>query len=124
MFDEGKALLSLATSSNHDFVKNYPIIHYYQGYFHHKQGQEDLAKSAFTQARELSTDFCFPFRMETAKILSTALEYNPQDAKAHYYLGNIFFDHHPERAMEHWGKAVADEPSLAIAHRNLGWGSS
>ena len=37
-------------------------------------------------------------------------------------MGNILYDHQPGKAIIYWNKAVQLEPSLAIAHRNLGWG--
>ena len=122
LIEDGITILKLATSSTEEKLKNYPIIHYYRGYFYHQQGEKEVAKTAFNHARQQSTDYCFPFRMETAKVLATAIENDANDPRAHYYLGNIFFDHQPEKAMEYWDKAIEIDPTFAIAHRNLGWG--
>jgi tetratricopeptide (TPR) repeat protein len=37
-------------------------------------------------------------------------------------MGNILYDHQPDKAIECWKEAVRIEPDLAIAQRNLGWG--
>jgi len=37
-------------------------------------------------------------------------------------MGNILYDHQPDKAIGCWKKAVGIEPDLAIAYRNLGWG--
>lgn len=99
-----------------------PIITYYLGYIQDKKGNKDLAEKYFKRASELSTDYCFPFRLETLKVLETALKYNPHDAKAYYYIGNILYDKQPQKAIEQWENAVKWDPGLAIAFRNLGWG--
>lgn len=124
LHNDGLAILTLAAQSQSTKLRDYPIIHYYLGYFHDLLGKGSAAKAAFAHAQTLPTDYCFPFRMETARVLNAALTHEPNDAKAHYYLGNIYFDHQPEKAMAHWEKAVTLDPKLAVAHRNLGWGYS
>lgn len=101
---------------------NNPIITYYLGYLALKKGKKDEAVNYFKAASELPVDYCFPFRPETAKVLETALKYLPDDNKAYYYLGNIFYDKQPARAIVYWEKSADLNPDLAIVHRNLGWG--
>ena len=99
-----------------------PIIEYYLGYIKSKFGNENEALKLFKNAQNLSTDYCFPYRLETVKILHVALENNPKDGKANYYLGNILYNKQPEKAMEYWEEAIKNDPNLAMAYRNLGWG--
>lgn len=99
-----------------------PIISYYLGYIADKQGKINDASKYFKAGMGQSTDYCFPFRLETVRVLEKALEYEPEDSKAYYYLGNILYDKQPERAIGYWEKAIEHDPSFAIAHRNLGWG--
>ena len=120
--EEAEQILSLATESSSSFLANYPTIHYYLGYISHLKGKPKLAQPHFEQAQEKSIDYCFPFRFETIKVYEQALEYNPQDAKAYYFLGNLLFDKQADVAIESWESAVKLDPSLAMAHRNLGWG--
>ncbi len=99
-----------------------PIIQYYLGYIQDQNGKKDQAKKYFQTAQSLSEQYCFPFRLETVKILNTAITSNPHDGKAYYYLGNILYDKQPDKAIEYWGKAIKNDPGLAMAYRNLGWG--
>jgi tetratricopeptide (TPR) repeat protein len=99
-----------------------PIILYYIGYIQDNKGDKEEAASFFRAGSDLSIDYIFPFRLETVKILKMAADYNPDDAKPWYYLGNLFYDKQPGKAMGCWEKSVTLDPSLAIAHRNLGWG--
>jgi tetratricopeptide (TPR) repeat protein len=97
-------------------------ITYYLGYLEDKKGNESEAAGLFAKAAGQSTDFVFPFRSETADVLSVALKYNPLDSRAYYYLGNLFYDKQPGKAIAYWEKAVETDPKFAIALRNLGWG--
>ena len=99
-----------------------PIVQYYLGYIRDLLGNKDQAGQYFDKARGLSEEYCFPYRLETINILNAALDYNQNDGKACYYLGNILYDKQPLKAIEYWEKAIKNEPGLAMAWRNLGWG--
>ena len=118
---ESKELLMQASTSSNKILANYPTIHYYLGQLEHLEGNSEQAKAHFANARKQSTDYCFPFRLETQKVYQTALEYEPSDAKAYYYLGNLLYDKQPEKAIRYWEKSVQHDPALSIAQRNLGW---
>ena len=98
------------------------MISYYLGYINDKKGNRNEAEGFFIAGSALPVDYGFPFRMEDVKVLNMASKYMPDDAKPFYYLGNLFYDHQPERAIKNWEKAVDLDPSLAIAWRNIGWG--
>jgi tetratricopeptide (TPR) repeat protein len=98
------------------------MISYYLGYIHAKKGDKDEAEKSFKEASSQPVDYGFPFRLESVKVLELATEYNPEDSRPYYYLGNLLYDKQPEKAIDCWEKAVKYEPSLAIAWRNLGWG--
>lgn len=119
-FNEG--LLEEAKDVLVRYPGNDPIIEYYLGYIEDQQGNQNNAKDHFSKAEKLSEAYCFPYRLETIDVLNKALEYNPKDQKAYYYLGNILYDKQPDLAMAYWEKAVVNNPELAMAHRNLGWG--
>ncbi|MBM4090657.1 MAG: DUF5107 domain-containing protein, partial [Planctomycetes bacterium] len=100
---------------------SYPLVHYYLGYLHLAMGDQAEAAACFAQGSAAPTDYCFPFRLETAEVLKTALQANANDARAEYYLGNLLFDLQPDAAIAHWERARTLDESLAIVHRNLGW---
>lgn len=99
-----------------------PIIQYYLGYIQSKIGAKEKAKEFFAKAQKLSTDYCFPYRLETIEVLKEAIQYNSMDGKGHYYLGNILYNKQPEKAIEYWERAIKIESELDMAYRNLGWG--
>jgi len=104
------------------FNGNNPLFDYYLGYVNLKLGHNKLALKYFKSAAGQNVDYIFPHRLETVEVLKTALEYNPGDGKAFYYIGNILYDKQPGYAIENWENAVIHNPGLAIAYRNLGWG--
>ena len=102
-------------------IKN-PIVSYYLGYIADKNGNSAEAERYFKEGSEQPVDYIFPFRLETVKVLETALKYSVTDSRAYYYLGNILYDKQPEKAIANWENSVKYDPQLATAHRNLGWG--
>jgi len=99
-----------------------PLICYYLGYIRDKKGSKAEAAKLFKEGSELPVNYVFPYRLETVNVLKLASLYNSNDAKPWYYLGNLLYDKQPGKAIEAWENAVRLDPSLAIAHRNLGWG--
>jgi tetratricopeptide (TPR) repeat protein len=99
-----------------------PLFDYYLGYIYDNYGNSDRASKYFNVAKGQSVDYIFPYRLETVKILKTALKYHPDDGNAYYYIGNILYEKQPEYAIKCWENAVTHVASLAIAYRNLGWG--
>jgi len=121
LYEEAAGVVSLALNSKDSVLSSYPILYYYGAYLAEVQSDTALAKSYYTSASEASTDYAFPFRFETIDVLKAAIEYNAEDANAWYYLGNIYYDHQPDKAIVCWKQAIKLNPTLAIAHRNLGW---
>jgi tetratricopeptide (TPR) repeat protein len=120
MWPEAIDVLERVVNAEGD-VGAYPLVHYYLGFLHEQQGQPDEATRSYARASALSVEYCFPFRLEEVDILNAALASNPADARAYYYLGNLLFDHQPDRAIECWEKSRDLDASLAMVHRNLGW---
>lgn len=99
-----------------------PLFDYYLGFIYTKFEKEKTALSHFKNAEKHPVDYIFPHRLETVEVLKAALKLNPTDGKAYYYIGNILYQKQPEFAIESWKKAVGQNPDLAIAFRNIGWG--
>ena len=104
------------------FTGKDPIVYYYLGFIADGKGKKDDAQNYFSKAQELSEDYCFPFRLETLNVLKKAITYNEGDTKAYYYMGNILYDKQPDKAIIYWENAIKNNPNLAMAYRNLGWG--
>ena len=103
-------------------LKSYPTVEYYLGYLADRRGDRQTAESWFRKAESGSIDYVFPFRLETIGVFGKALEYMPKSANTWYYLGNLYYQKQPDKAMEAWKKAVELKPDFAMALRNIGWG--
>jgi tetratricopeptide (TPR) repeat protein len=134
MRDNVQSYLELATYySNCDFYQEaadlltrlenkgatFPMIYYYLGYFHAKLGDENKSLSYYQKANKMPTTYCYPFRAEEIEILEHAMKLNPSDARAPYYLGNLLYEHQPEKAIAQWEKSSKLDNSFYIVHRNL-----
>jgi tetratricopeptide (TPR) repeat protein len=122
LYEEATEVIAMALYSKDTVLSSYPILYYLGGWIAEQQGDKELAERYFTLGSEASTDYAFPFRFETLDMLQAAIEYNPNDASAWYYMGNILYDHQPGKAIMCWKQAVSLNHEMAIAHRNLGWG--
>jgi tetratricopeptide (TPR) repeat protein len=89
-------------------------------YLHRGDSQSHLLET-FKHASAMSPDYCFPHRLESVSVLQSAMEVNPTDARAPYYLGNFWYAHRRyAEAIECWEKARDLDPSFPTTHRNLG----
>ena len=132
-FDENYLTLAIAYLNNgltreaEDVLKrfkgNNPFFDYYLGFIYHKKGDRDQASNYFTSAAKQSVEGIFPYRIGSINVLNTALSYNPSDGNASYFVGNILYEKQPEVAIHYWENSVKQNPKLAVAFRNLGWGS-
>ncbi|MGA2607521.1 MAG: DUF5107 domain-containing protein [Terriglobia bacterium] len=138
MRDDGQSYLELATDygdcglwdeainvlSRLDDASNFgggcPMVAYYLGYFYEMQGNAAEAAKHYRLASKMPPDYCFPLRWESGEVLNHAMNNNPKDARAPYYLGNLLFDHQPENAVRAWETSRALDGSFATVHRNLG----
>ena len=117
LYEEAVDLLSLYTNEE---ANVYALVPYYLGWFAFQTGDKIAAKKYFHQAARLKPDFVFPNRIEEVLILQTAIQGNPQDANAWYYLGNFWYDKRQYgEAIECWEKSVGLNVSFPTVHRNL-----
>ena len=99
----------------------YPIALYALGCCEDRLGDHSAAGASWADAANASPDYCFPARIEEMIVLQAALAQNPSDSRAHYYLGNLFYDKKRyEEAIREWETSVEISPSFAIPWRNLG----
>ena len=116
--ESGQVLKTLEAASP-DQNKANPIVYYYLGYIALKGRQPEEASKYFRAAAQLPPDYVFPFRLETAKVLEGAMQANPADARATYYLGNLLYDRQPAAAIRMWERSAAMSGSFAMVWRNL-----
>ncbi len=115
------ALKTLEVYFENQNPREYPLLYYYLGYLSSRLGHKEEARTYFRKAADCSPDYVFPFRVETEKILRLALEYNPSDWKAYYYLGNLLTAKlRWEEGFECFKKAAEFSPEFVVLYRNLG----
>ncbi|HEY6989203.1 MAG TPA: tetratricopeptide repeat protein, partial [Bryobacteraceae bacterium] len=98
-----------------------PMLLYTRAFCEARLGRS--AGESLAVAAKASPDYCFPSRLEEMLVLQFAIEANPHDARARYYLGNLLYDKRRHReAMTLWEQSAALDPSFSIVWRNLGIG--
>lgn len=98
--------------------QDYPLVAYYRGYCREKVGQSGRAD--FEQASKMSTRWVFPYRPATYPVLRKAVETNPKDAIARFFLGTLYQSGgEVERAISEWEAARAITRNIPVLHRNL-----
>ena len=96
-----------------------PMTYYYLGWCL-VQGELPGTGQVFAQAAEMCPDYCFPNRLEAILALQCAMEQNPHDAKAPYYLGNLYYDKRQyDLAMEAWETSARLDDNFPTVWRNL-----
>ncbi|MEK6480999.1 DUF5107 domain-containing protein [Catalinimonas sp. 4WD22] len=97
-----------------------PLLAYHKAWFAHQAGKENEAQSYYAEASSQSPDFGFPNRLEEVLALQHALAVNPEDYRAHYFLGNFFYAYRQhQKAITHWEKAAVLGDDNPITYRNL-----
>jgi tetratricopeptide (TPR) repeat protein len=114
LFDDAVMLLEQSQGAH-------PLATYTIGWVHLQAGDTDQALQVFQAAADLSSDYCFPNRLEDVLVLQAAMRLNPADARAPYYLGNFWYAHRRyAEAIACWEQARALDDRFPTVHRNLG----
>lgn len=97
----------------------YAMVLYMRAAYLQKCGSEQ-ALDAFEKASAASTDYCFPNMISEYIALRTAIQCNPRDARAHYYLGCLLYDkRRHDDAARAWEASIALDDRFPTAQRNL-----
>ncbi len=107
----------IAASANKTNIS--PLVYYYLGDFAEKLNNTKMAGEYRRQATLQSSEYVFPFQYELISVLRRAMEANPQDARAPYYLGNLLFDGQPAEAKALWERSSVLDPKFHMVWRNL-----
>jgi tetratricopeptide (TPR) repeat protein len=95
-----------------------PMTYYYMGWALSLDGKK--SSEAYTKAAVHSPEYCFPNRLEAVLALECAQTANPKDAKAPYYLGNLWYDKRQyAEAVACWEKSVEIDDTFPTVQRNL-----
>lgn len=117
LYQEALEMLSLAEASGSEN----PMIYYHIAAIHKSLNDHTQAHAYWKKAATQKPDYCFPNKLEDIKVLRTAIENNPADSFAPYYLGNLFYDKRQyEEAISLWENSVQLNPNFPTSLRNLG----
>ena len=117
MYGEALAFISLYLDAE---ATPYPMALYLKASYLRKSGNEKEANTILAKAAMAKPDFCFPNKMEELQVLQEAVEMNPSDSKAWYYLGNYWYGgRQHKKAIQCWEKSVVVDDSFPTVHRNL-----
>ena len=99
---------------------SHPMICYYTAYYKAQMGDGEGAEEALRTAVSAPSDYCFPNRLEDISVLEWAADQNRADAKARYYLGNLWYDKYQyEKARNLWECSAEIDPNFPTVWRNL-----
>jgi tetratricopeptide (TPR) repeat protein len=114
LFEEAVQILREAPQTD-------PMVKYFRGWVQLEAGDSTAADASFAEAQAMSPDYCFPHAIEAVLALQAAMQRNPTDARAPYYLGNFWYAHRRyEEAIQCWERAAEADPLFPTVHRNLG----
>lgn len=112
-FDEALEVLCLCT-------EKHPMLAYYEAYYDALKGDKAAEKEALSQAAKRSPLYCFPNQLNDILVLEHAISAAPTDAKAPYYLANLWYDRKQyAKARKLWEKSVEIDSGFPTAWRNL-----
>ena len=108
--------LGLVENENQDI---FPLAFYYLAWFNTESGNAASAEKYLNIAKDANPDYCFPNQPEAVLALQKALQLNPKDDKALFYLGNFWYGHkNYEEAITCWKKAIEINPDFPTTQRN------
>jgi tetratricopeptide (TPR) repeat protein len=111
-FHESLEILCMCESS--------AMIHYYKGYYSLALNKKERAIEFFSAAAKADSLYCFPNKLTDILVLEAAIAINPTDAKAYYYLGNLWYDKKQyTKAIHYWEKSSELDNSFPTVLRNL-----
>lgn len=92
---------------------DHPMVHYHAALY---TGD----KAELTAAMNCSSLYCFPNKLEDIAALRHAIENNPADARAPYYLGCLWYDKRQyDEAIACWERSAGTDDSFPTVWRNL-----
>lgn len=119
VYAEAKQLLESADLSARD--GSVPVVLYSLAHVFSQLGDTAQEEATYRRAAAAPPVYCFPSRLEEFIVLEAAVRRNPDDARAHFYLGNWLYDRQRyQDAISHWERAAHLEATNSVVWRNLG----
>jgi tetratricopeptide (TPR) repeat protein len=101
--------------------REHPILLYTLSWLASSLDEERESSQYAAQAEAAGGRYCFPARLEEMIVLEDAVRRNSSCARAHYYLGNLYYDKRRyEEAIACWRRSVELDGGFSIPWRNLG----
>ena len=96
------------------------MVWYHLAYYTCANADWDYAKQACFNAARADSLYCFPNRLEDINVLEYAMDHNQEDAKAHYYLGCLWYDKRQyDDAIFCWERSAKIDETFPTVWRNL-----
>ncbi len=117
----GEAIALLQEARPEPLSGTAPLVAYHLAHLYHQLGDVRRMRLALRRGRDASPDYCFPARLEDMIVLRFAVEQDPTDARALYYLGNLLYDRRRlQEAIAMWDRSASVDTDFSIVWRNLG----
>ena len=101
-------------------INHTPMTKYYLGWAYLMDGCEGRSGICCREAENMQSDYCFPNRLEDILALENAKLYNPEGARAPYYLGCLYYDKRQyDEALKYWTLSAERDPEFPTVWRNL-----
>lgn len=102
------------------FEGQHTLAAYYKAWFALRAGKQEAAGRMYLQAAKGDPNGCMPNKIEEVLILRKAIELNPLDGRARYYLGNFWYDKRQyAEAIACWEEAIHVDLVFPTTFRNL-----
>ncbi|RZK15501.1 MAG: tetratricopeptide repeat protein, partial [Flavobacterium sp.] len=98
-----------------------PLVNYYAAYGYSKLNRKENASQYYEKAASANSQYCFPNRLYDILVLNSVIGNNSADAKAYYYLGNLYYDKQQYNiAIDLWEASLQIDNKFPTTFRNLG----
>lgn len=117
LFQEVADLLSIYLSESKEA---YPMVYYFMAFTFDNLGEEAQKIRFLEKAQQANPEYVFPNRLDEVVVLTWAVEQNPLDANAYYFLGNFWYANrqYPE-AIACWERSANLNDTFPTVFRNL-----
>ncbi len=102
-------------------LRDRPLPWYVMAYYASKLNLQNEETRCLRKSQTVYGNYAFPSQPVYERILKHAIEKNPEDSRAHLYLGNLYGGlGRLDEAKAEWEAAAALPGALSVAYRNLG----